>query len=116
MKTDQKSIVPINPADLAAETNVYTAYLAQVGLPTDNIIATTEERSIVASNLPIFLNSLPPEEKREARYLSKFIGASAVCLFDAALNYVWNEVILTLRKKAVIYGIDLLRFRCRRKE
>ena len=107
MKTDQKSIVPINPADLAAETNVYTAYLAQVGLPTDNIIATTEERSIVASNLPIFLNSLPPEEKREARYLSKFIGASAVGLFDAALNYVWNEVILTLRKKAVIYGIDL---------
>lgn len=39
--------------------------------------------------------------------MSKFIGASAVGLFDAALNYVWNEVILTLRKKAVIYGIDL---------
>jgi hypothetical protein len=92
---------------LAAETNVYTSYLSQVGLPTDNIIATTEERSVVATNLPAFLDSLPIEEKREARYLSKFVGASAVGLFDAALNYVWNEVVLNLRKKASVYGIDL---------
>jgi len=35
------------------------------------------------------------------------VGASAVGLFDAALNYVWNEVVLSLRKKASVYGIDL---------
>ncbi len=107
MPVDDSSLVPISPSDLAAETNVYTAYLAQVGLPTDNIIATTEERAVVATNLPAFLNALPAEEKRDARYLAKFVGASAVGLFDAALNYVWNEVVLNLRKKAVIYGIDL---------
>jgi hypothetical protein len=107
MTNDDTSMQTITPSDLAAETNVYTSYLAQVGLPTDNIIATTEERSVVATNLPAFLHSLPAEEKREARYLSKFVGAAAVGLFDAALNYVWNEVVLNLRKKASVYGIDL---------
>src|SRR5262245_33826058 len=93
---DKYALQPINPTDLAAETNVYTAYLAQVGLPVDNIIATTEERAVVATNLPAFLQTLSPEEKRDARYLSKFVGATAVGLFDAALNYVWNEVVLFL--------------------
>ena len=34
-----------------------------------------------------------------------FVGASAIGLFDAALNYVWNEVILNLQRKAGIYGL-----------
>ena len=95
------------PIDLAVETTVFTGYLKQLGLPTENVIATTEERRVVAINLPAFLHSLPPEEKREARYLSKFLGATAIGLFDAALNYVWNEVVLNLRRKATVYGIDL---------
>ena len=107
MSSNTTKLTPITPSDLAAETNVFTSYLAQFGLPTDNIIATTEERSIVAMNLPTFLATLQTEEKREARYLAKFVGASAVGLFDAALNYVWNEVVLNLRKKASVYGIDL---------
>jgi hypothetical protein len=107
MNNDDTSLVPISPSELAAETNIYTAYLAQVGLPTDNIIATTEERSVVTTNLSAFLQSMSAGEKKEARYLSKFVGAAAVGLFDAALNYVWNEVVLNLRKKAVIYGIEL---------
>lgn len=107
MTSSSKGLTVIDPKDLAADTTVYTDYLAQVGLPTDNIIATTQERSIVATNLPAFLNSLPHEEKRDARYLSKFVGAAAVGLFDAALNYVWNEVVINLRRKASIYGIDL---------
>ena len=96
MSNDDTSLVPISPSDLAAETTVYAAYLAQVGLPTDNIIATSEERSVVATNLPTFLQSMSAGEKKETRYLSKFVGAAAVGLFDAALNYVWNEVVLNL--------------------
>jgi hypothetical protein len=104
---DDRSIQPINPSDLAAETSVFVSYLQQFDLPTDNIIASTDERSIIASNLPFFLSTLSIESKRDARYLSKFVGATAIGLFDAALNYVWNEVVLNLRKKAAIYGIDL---------
>lgn len=104
---DEQSIQRINPSDLAAETSVFVSYLQQFDLPTDNIIAYTDERTIIASNLPFFLSTLSAESKRDARYLSKFIGATAIGLFDAALNYVWNEVVLNLRKKAAIYGIDL---------
>jgi|SRR5262245_7938786 len=94
--------------------NVYTAYLAQVGLPVDNIIATTEERAVVATNLPAFLQTLFPEEKRDARYLSKFVGATAVGLFDAALNYVWNEVVLHLNSiwSSLVLGGLQARLRC----
>lgn len=95
------------PKDLAVETSVFSQYLEQFGLPTNNVIATTEERRVVTVNLPAFLEALPAEEKRDARYLSKFVGATAIGLFDAALNYVWNEVVLNLRKKACVYGIDL---------
>jgi hypothetical protein len=103
----ETSIEPVKPEQLAAETIVFAGYLSQFGLPTDNIIATTEERGIIAANLPSFLSTLTPEAKKDARYLSKFVGATAIGLFDAALNYVWNEVVLCLRKKASIYGIDL---------
>ena len=102
-----KEIAVRKASELAADTNIFASFLEQFGLPTDNIIATTEERNVVSTNLPNFLNTLSQEEKRDARYLSKFVGATAIGLFDAALNYVWNEVVLNLRKKASVYGIDL---------
>lgn len=93
--------------ELAVSTNAFASYLRGFGLPTDNVIASSTERANVGATLPNFLNSLTDEEKHDARYLSKFVCASAVGLFDAALNYIWNEVVLNLRKKAIIYGIDM---------
>ncbi len=107
------SIQPIKQSDLAAETSVFTLYLKQLGLPTDNVIASNDERSIITSNLSFFMSTLSAESKKDARYLSKFVGATAIGLFDAALNFVWNEVVLNLRKKASIYGIDPGLFRSR---
>jgi hypothetical protein len=105
--TNKGSIESLKPAQLAAESIVFVAYLEQFGLPTENIIATTEERGVIAANLPSFLSTLPSDVKKDAFYLSKFVGATAIGLFDAALNYVWNEVVLCLRKNAIIYGVDL---------
>jgi len=103
----RNEIVKRDTTELVAETKVFQSYLEQFGLPTDNIIATTEERKVIGSNLPSFMQTLSPEEKRNARYLSKFVGATAIGLFDAALNYVWNEVVLNLRRKAIVYGVDI---------
>lgn len=99
--------IPASAELLAADTTIFSRFLANFGLPSDNVIATDDQRRIIAQNLPVFLNSLSIEEKKDARYLSKFVGASAIGLFDAGLNYVWNEVILNLQKKALIYGLDL---------
>lgn len=95
------------PSELAADTSVLGEYLRSFSLPDDNIIATSLERTNVQNNLPILLESLSVEQKKDARYLSKFVAASIIGLFDAALNYVWNEVVLHLREKAKVYGLDL---------
>jgi len=45
--------------------------------------------------------------KKDARYLSKFVVGAGFGLFDYSLNAVWNEVVINLRKKAVLYGLDI---------
>lgn len=82
-------------------------FLRDVGLPHDNIMADPSERAIIASNLPGYLQSLPAEVKRDARYLSKFVIGAGSGLFDYALNAIWNEVVIDLRKKAFLYGLDI---------
>nr|CAD6438286.1 hypothetical protein REQ54_04554 [Rhizobium sp. Q54] len=82
-------------------------FLRDVGLPHDNIMADPGERAIIAANLPAYLQALPPEVKRDARYLSKFVIGAGSGLFDYSLNAIWNEVVLDLRKKASLYGLDI---------
>ncbi len=89
------------------QSNELNNYLTQLGLPSENIIAEIAERKVIGSNLPSFISNLDPAIKQDARYLSKFTVAAAVGLFDASLNYIWNEVVLNLRQKALIYGLDM---------
>lgn len=92
---------------LSTDTTKFEGYLDYLGLPTENIIAPLSERKIIETNLPAFIESLPPEVKKEARYLSKFVAGAAIGLFDASLNYVWNEVVINLREKVIVYGLDM---------
>ncbi|WP_374027698.1 hypothetical protein ACES2J_17165 [Bdellovibrio bacteriovorus] len=89
------------------ESNELGIYLSNLGLPSEKIIAEISERRTVGTNLPAFLQNLPQDVKKDARYLSKFTVAAAVGLFDASLNYIWNEVVLNLRHKAVVYGLEM---------
>lgn len=81
-------------------------FLDSMGLPSDNIIAELPQREIIGKNLPEYIYKLSPELKKDARYLSKFVVGAGFGLFDYALNSVWNEVVLSLRQKAIAYGID----------
>ncbi|MBY7974025.1 hypothetical protein KW462_09065 [Vibrio fluvialis] len=92
---------------LTTDVTRFEEYLDRLGLPKDNIIAELPERKIIEQNLPAFIESLPLDVRREARYLSKFVAGAAIGLFDASLNYVWNEVVLNLRQKAIVYGLDM---------
>lgn len=85
----------------------FELFLNELGLPIDNVIASPEERMRIMNAIPEFVQSLRPEVRRDARYLSKFIAGSAIGLFDASLNFVWNEVIVNLRTKIKLYGLDL---------
>ena len=85
----------------------FEEFLISVGLPSENIIASIEERENIMNMLPSLIQKLPSEQKRNATYLSRFVAGSTIGLFDAALNYVWDEVVVNLRRKITYYGIDI---------
>lgn len=82
-------------------------FLKSIGLPSDNIIATHDERMIIGQNLPAYIASLSHDVKKDARYLSKFVVGAGFGLFDYSLNAIWNEVVIDLHKKAIGYGLDI---------
>jgi len=97
-----------NPSQLVdRQAQMVVTFLENVGLPSENIIALQNEREIIGANLLSYLNTLSPEVKREARYLSKFVVGAGFGLFDYSLNAIWNEVVLDLRKKGITYGLDI---------
>ncbi|BBM51440.1 hypothetical protein JMUB3935_0407 [Leptotrichia trevisanii] len=91
---------------LSEKMTKFENILLNTGLPYENIIASIEERESIMNQLPILVDKIPLEQKREAVYLSRFYAAAAIGLFDASLNYIWNEVIIRLREKIEYYGLD----------
>ncbi len=80
--------------------------LAFHSLPVSNVFVDVNERSKVFNNLSYVLNQISNEEKVQSLYLSKFIASTAVGLFDASLNYLWDETILQIRKRVSQYDIE----------
>jgi hypothetical protein len=83
-------------------------FLGSLGLPTDGVLVEFGERRFVLQSLQQTLEILPYSEREKAYYLSKFSVSVAVGLFDAALNFLWDETILALRRLAA--SIDLSYF------
>jgi len=83
-----------------------TRYLLDLGLPTDSVLVTPAERMRVLSNVPAVVGDLQAEQRARAYYISKFIAACGVGLFDAALNFLWNETISNLREKVARFDLD----------
>lgn len=85
----------------------FELYLQDLGLPYEGIIASDKERATMNMVLPQTIQDLSVQTKRDAVYLSKFVASSAIGLYDAGLNYIWNEVVVSLREKVNVYGLDL---------
>ncbi|RAP22865.1 hypothetical protein C2W64_03424 [Brevibacillus laterosporus] len=108
MSDKEVEIIPANQSSQSIMTSSsFQSYLQGLGLPFDGILVSDHEREVMALNLPMTMGRISPELKKDAKYLSKFVASSAIGLYDAALNYLWNEVILSLRGKVNIYGLDL---------
>ena len=82
-----------------------TDYLEQMGLPKDDILVPYNRRRPVFQNMPTVLEYLSNEQRSSAAYISKFVAACGVGLFDAALNYLWNETVKNLREKVARFDI-----------
>jgi hypothetical protein len=101
---------PRNPvlADLERFEAVVREQLSVVGLPADEVFVAVHERHVMLSNVPAVLGSLGADALGRSLYISKMIAAAAVGLFDAALNYLWDELVNELRRR--VAGFDLKYF------
>ena len=92
--------------DLQAFENGMIKFIADIGIPTTNVLVPVSERVKVFRNVEEVIALLSPEQKQQALYIAKFIAASASGLFDSALNYLWDETIAQLRKRIANYDLE----------
>ncbi|MFH2102224.1 MAG: hypothetical protein ABIJ39_02550 [Chloroflexota bacterium] len=81
------------------------AFIDEQGLPSDTVLVPMNERQIVIRNIFSVLERIDDERLGKSVYISKFIAATASGLFDAALNYLWDETIYELRKRVAQYDL-----------
>lgn len=81
-------------------------FLTYMGLPKDNIFVDVSQRKKVIENLPPIVATINMKEREVFLYISKFIAACSSGLFDAALNYLWDETINSLRKKIDLFDLE----------
>jgi hypothetical protein len=81
-------------------------FLKEQGLPTQSVLVSVNERVTVFKNIADVLTKITDEQKPRSVYISKFIAAIASGLFDAALNYLWDETIIELRRRVAQYDLS----------
>lgn len=98
------------PREISNHVDIFSeklcGYLILIDLPIDGVLVEIGERGTVLQNMPKIAEYLTKEQRDRAHYISKFIASCSVGLFDAALNYLWNETIVNLRNKVVRFDLD----------
>ena len=82
-----------------------TRYLEDLGLPAENVLVKVSERGKVLANVPAITDDLTDAQREKSLYISKFVAACAAGLFDAALNFLWNEIVTNLRRKVAAFDL-----------
>jgi hypothetical protein len=82
--------------------------LEEFGLPTQQLFVPVTERAAMVGNVGSVLSELDARIRAESHYVSKMVAAATVGLFDAALNYLWDELVSALRSR--VAGFDLAYF------
>jgi len=85
--------------------DVFQDYLVELGLPATGVLAPVDERLKIIRNLPELLATLTDEQRDGAMYMSKFIAACGAGLFDAALNFLWDAVVVHLRTRVAQFDL-----------
>lgn len=71
-----------------------------------SILASDEEIICAWRELPREIMRIPPELRDGL--IVRMCVATSVGLFDGAINYIWNAVIITLKKKVKNFGLTLV--------
>jgi len=103
-------LVHIKTDEIQASVDSYSAglvaYLDTLSLPTEGVLVPVRERGKVIANLPSVIDQIPPPRLAQSVYVSKFVAACGAGLFDAALNFLWDETVKNLRDKVAHFDIE----------
>lgn len=91
--------------DLQRFEELLLTQLDTAGLPSEGVLVEVPERGRMLGNVEGALARLGSEDRARSYYVSKMIAAVASGLFDAALNYLWDETVAELRRR--VSGYDL---------
>lgn len=83
-------------------------YLQTLNLPTTNVLTPIDERKKVIYGMESAINKIPLTNRSSAFYLTNFVVSVSSGQFNAALNCLWNETVLSLRK--IVDKFDLQYF------
>lgn len=106
LHTQSVKIQPHEHLQIAPFEEGLLNYLQSYSLPCDGIFAGIEERRVTLSNLHNVVTKITTADRITATYLSKYVAAAAAGLFDAALNYLWDETIVQLRTRVSQYDLS----------
>lgn len=81
-------------------------FLGHHNLPTESVFVPVNQRFRVLNNIEETIALIDINKRAESIYISKFVAAVASGLFDAALNYLWDETIAALRQRIEHYDIS----------
>ena len=104
--TTQLVVKPDNSVQLQNFERQLLSFLDERGLPTTSIFVSVNERMTAFKNIEDVIAKLSDEQRQRSIYISKFVAAVASGLFDAALNYMWDETITELRRRVAQYDIS----------
>ena len=96
--------------DIKDELEIYqesmTIIFERLNLPYRDIFVPVKDRKTIFANIEALLEGIEVKDREKSYYISKFLAAVSCGLFDAALNYMWDETISILRKKIKNYDMD----------
>lgn len=92
--------------DLATFEAALLQRLEDARLPSQAVLVSARQRMLVFGGMDEVLERISDVQKMQSLYLSKFFAAVAAGLFDAALNYLWDETVEQLRKRVSAYDIN----------
>jgi len=105
-----KEIKVLSKDEVATSVDQFTAgltqYLGELGLPNEHVLVPVQERQRVIANVPDVIELIDANRKSTSIYLSKFIAACGAGLFDAALNFIWDETVVNLRNKVARFDLE----------
>lgn len=90
------------------EGDKYSRFIREYGL-TDDVLANPDQIGYALLNLQREFSEIPPVVIENNKILlARMLIAASTGLFDAAINYIWNVSIISLRNRVIDFGIEVV--------